>query len=85
MAMDKDILGQALYDARSVFNDKTMDELVITYGSLEGVRLAIAKIDAEVIINHIKDHAEGKYQAGTLTAGATVVTGVGVNAAIKIS
>jgi hypothetical protein len=77
MALDKDILGQALYDARNAFNDKTMNELLVTYESLDGIRLAVAKADAEVIINHIKQYAEGKYQAGTLVAGPNPVTASG--------
>lgn len=77
MALNKDILGQALYDGRAQFNNKTLDELNMIYGTLEDIRLAMAKVDAEVIINHIKQYGEGKYQAGTLTAGPTAVTPVG--------
>jgi hypothetical protein len=85
MALDKDILGQALYDARAAFNEKTMDQLLAIHGDIETARLAACKIDADVIINHIKQYAEGKYQAGTLIAGANAVTAVGVTIPIKIN
>lgn len=85
MALNKDILGQALYDFRSAFNGKTIDELETEFGSLEAARLAIAKGEAEIFINHIKDNAEGEYQTGSLVAGPNPVTKVsGVTIAVKI-
>jgi hypothetical protein len=84
MALDKDILGLALHNARKVFCDKTMDELINEYGSLDEVRKAQASADADEIIKHFKTYAEGKYQAATLTAGGNAVTSVGVNPAVKL-
>lgn len=57
MAMDKDVLGQALYDARNAFNNRSIDDLVNEYGSIEAVRLEAAKVDAECFINHLKTFA----------------------------
>lgn len=84
MALDKNVLGQALHDARKVFCDKTMDELINEYGSLDNVRKAQATADADEIIKHFKNNAEGKYQPGTLIAGGNAVTSLGVNPAIKL-
>lgn len=57
MPLNKDILGLALYSRRKAFDDKNIDELITEYGSLESVRLAMSKADAEEIINHIKANA----------------------------
>ena len=84
MALDKDILGQALYDYRTAFNNKTVDQLSATYGNIEAARLACAKGEAEIFINHFKNNAEGEYQAATLTAGNIAVTRVGISANIKL-
>lgn len=85
MALDKDILGQALYDFRAGFNGKTIEELETEFGTLEGARLAMAKGEAEIFINHIKNNAEGEYQNGSLIAGPNPVTRVsGVTIAVKI-
>jgi len=54
MPLNKDVLGVALYTARNAFDDKTIDELIAIHGSLDNVRLAMAKADADAIINHIK-------------------------------
>lgn len=85
MALNKDILGQALYDFRATFNNKTIEQLETDFGSLEAARLAEAKGEAEIIINHFKDNAEGEYQTGSLIAGPNPVTKVsGITVAVKI-
>ena len=84
MALNKDILGTSLYNVRNSFNDKTIEELEALYGSLDQARLALAKAEAEVFINHLKDNAEGEYQTGSLVAGATPVTKVPLTVAVKI-
>ena len=84
MALDKEILGQALYDFRTAFNNKNIDDLIAEHGSMEAARLAFAKGEANVIIEHIKANAEGQYQNGTLVAGPSAVTKVGVSVAVKI-
>lgn len=58
MSLNKDILGQLLFDVRNTFNNRTMDDLIAQYGTLDAVRLAICKADAEAIISHIKDYAD---------------------------
>lgn len=83
MSLDKDILGQALHNVRMQFNGQTVEQLVNAHGSLDNARLAMSKAEAEVIIDHIKTYGEGKYQAGSLTAGPTAVTSV-LPIAIKI-
>lgn len=84
MALDKDILGQAIYDVRNIYSNKTAAQLITTYGNIEAARLHAAKAEAEVIINHFKANAEGRYQTGTLIAGPNTVTQVGVTVAVKL-
>ena len=84
MALDKDTLGLSLYNVRKTFNDKTIEQLEAEHGDLESARLALAKAEAEVFINHIKNNAEGEYQTGSLVAGANPVTKVPLTVAVKI-
>lgn len=84
MALDKDELGLDLYNVRKNFSNKTMDELIAIYGTLDNIWLAACKADAEAIINHIK--AKGKVsgnvtttgtstaQSGTITTASTSIT-----------
>jgi hypothetical protein len=73
MPLNKDVLGTLLYNARAAFDNKTMDELIAQHGTLEGVRLAICKADAEAIINHFK--VDATVPALGLTAPNGAVTG----------
>lgn len=73
--LDKDILGQALFDFRNHFNDRDVDDLLEEYGTIEAVRLAYAKGEAEVIINHFKANAKLSVPGAGLMAGSTFVTG----------
>ncbi len=57
MALDKDILGTALHTARSYYSNRTMDDLINEFGTLDNVRLALNKKEAEVYINHFKANA----------------------------
>lgn len=76
MALDKDILGQDLYDIRNTFfNNKTLAQLEATYGTIENARLEACKKEAEVIIEHFKNNAVLIVPGTGLTAGATPVTG----------
>jgi hypothetical protein len=76
MALDKDILGQALYDMRNnFFNNQTLAQLEATYGTIESARLEGCKKEAEVIIDHFKNNAVLHVPGAGLTAGATAVTG----------
>jgi hypothetical protein len=76
MPLNKDVLGTALHVARNAFNDKTLDELIAIHGSLDGVRLAMAKADAEQIINHFKANAVITVTVAT-TGTAAAQTGGG--------
>ena len=75
MALDKDILGLALYNRREDFCNKTMQELIDEYGSFEGAKMAMAKADAEEIINHLKNQAVITLNPTGLSAGPNPVTG----------
>lgn len=74
MALNKDVLGLALYNVRVTFSNKTIDQINTEYGGIEQYRLALAKAEADEIISHFKTAGEGKYITGTLQAGANVVT-----------
>ena len=54
MPLSKDILGTDLYNVRNTFSNKTEQDLIATYGSIENARLAACKAEAEAIINHFK-------------------------------
>lgn len=54
MALNKDVLGAALFAKRNAFCNKTRTELLALYGDDDGIRLAACKEDAEAIIDHIK-------------------------------
>ncbi len=68
MPLNKDVLGQLLFDRRQSFCDKDLDELKALHGNdMNAIRLAAAKADAEVIINHFKT-------AGVVNVNVTVTT-----------
>jgi hypothetical protein len=75
MALDKDILGQARYDAELAFFNKTSDELITAYGSIENARLAFLKKDSEIIIDHFKNNGQLATSGKGLVAGPNAVTG----------
>lgn len=58
MALNKDILGLALHNRRLDFCDKTYDQLIATYGSMDNARLEMAKADADEIIKHFKNNIQ---------------------------
>ena len=74
--LNKDILGQALYDSRKVFDGLTVDQIIAQYGSLELARLAACKADAQVIIDHFKSNIVVSIPGTGLVAGTSAVTGV---------
>ena len=57
MPLSKDVLGTDLYNVRAIFSNKTEQQLIAIYGSMEAVRLAACKAEAEAIINHFKASA----------------------------
>jgi len=84
MALNKDILGQALYDMRNqFFNNQTLDELQTTYGSLEAARLAACKKEAEIIINHFKTNVLLTIPGTGLVVGSTPVTGSAITGTMQ--
>ena len=56
MPLSKDVLGTDLYNVRAIFSNKTEQQLLSTYGTMEAVRLAACKAEAEAIINHFKNN-----------------------------
>lgn len=84
MALDKDILGTALYNVRSNFSNQSANDLITTYGSMEAARLAAAKAEADVIINHFKTNSLLTIPSlGFISAAAgQPVTGVSVTGTI---
>lgn len=78
MALDKDVLGLALYNIRNDFNNKQLNELLMMYTTLENARVAYAKKEAEVIINHFKNNALVTVNVNTTgTAAAQAGSGTG--------
>jgi hypothetical protein len=83
MALSKDVLGLALYNRRNEFCDKTLDELVDEHGSFEGAKLAMAKADAEEIINHFKANILISIPATGFGVSGAVVTGIAITGTIE--
>jgi hypothetical protein len=54
MPLSKDILGTALYTVRQKYCNKTYEQIIAEFGSIEAMRLAEAKDEADEIIKHIK-------------------------------
>lgn len=73
MSLNKDILGQALFDVRNSFNNRTHDDLVAAFGDDNAIRLAICKAEAVCIINHFTTY--GVVPALGLIAPNGAVTG----------
>jgi len=83
MALDNSILGEAIYEARSIFTNQTYDELITTYGSLEAARLAICKAEAAAIISHFQTSGELHVPALGFMAGTVAVTGNSITGKIQ--
>lgn len=79
MALNKDILGQALYDDLASFNNKNIDET----GDMEAARLSFCKKMAETIIDHFINNVKLSVPGIGLTAGATAVTGTSITGTIS--
>ncbi len=52
MALNKEILGLAIYAVRKEYSAKTVPQLVAQYGSLEKAQIAMATDEADAIIKH---------------------------------
>lgn len=81
--LNKDILGQALYDVRNSYSNKTLQNLIDTYGSLEGARLSQAKDEADAIINHFKTNAKLTVPGTGLASPSGAVTGSSITGTIS--
>jgi hypothetical protein len=79
MALNKDTLGQALYDAEQQFNDKAPADL----GDLATARLNFWKVMANEIIEHFKTAGDLHVPGLGLTAGSTPVSGNSVTGKIQ--
>jgi hypothetical protein len=77
MALNKDILGTALYTRATNFNDKNIE-------NMEQARQDFWKAMAEEIINHIKTNATLNVPGTGLTtaAGGGPVTGISITGTI---
>lgn len=85
MPLNKDVLGLALYTRRNAFCDMDMDEILMMYTTLDNARLAMAKADAEEIINHFKTNIEINIPAAGLVSvsGGGPVTGTALTGTIN--
>lgn len=54
MALIGDNLGLAIYNARQTFNDIPYNTLLQKYGTIEGIKIAMAKAEGNAIINYLK-------------------------------
>jgi len=72
MALNKDILGTALYNRLDEWTNKDIDET----GDIEDARLAFCKALADEVINHIKASAVVNVNV-TTTGTALAHTGTG--------
>lgn len=57
MSLDKDILGTARFNALNAFNNRTLDDLMNQYGTLDNLRVAMMKADSDAIVTHFKTSA----------------------------
>lgn len=78
MALNKDILGAARVAAKGAFNGLTIDQVNATYGSMDGLRLAMEKADSDAIINHLKNYVSLMIPGTPMVAGPYTVTGTSV-------
>lgn len=76
MALDKDILGIAIYNVRQQFVNRDINDLIGEFGDMDSARLAMAKAEAEAIIDHFKNYAQINATTGIgLIASSYPVTG----------
>jgi len=83
MALDKNVLGPALYAALAPFDNQTVDQLVEVYGSIEGARQAMFVAMGGAIIDHFKASGVLTVPGIGLFAGTTAVTGQSVTGKIS--
>jgi hypothetical protein len=79
MALNKDVLGTALYNQAKQWNEKTTDQL----GDLENSRLEFWKAVADTIIQHLKTAAILKVPGIGLGSPSGPVTGVSITGNIE--
>ncbi len=83
MAMDANILGEALFTARDIFDNKTHDELIEEYGSDDAIRLACCKADAAAIITHLQTYGTLNVPGTGLFTSDGPVTGESITGTIE--
>lgn len=77
MALDKDILGTAIYNVRQNFVNRDYNDLIGEFGNMDAARLAQAKAEAQAIIDHFKNYAQVNATVGVgLTASSFPVEGL---------
>lgn len=76
MALDKEILGQALFNRANDFNE-------VDFENINEARLNFWKAIAEEVIQHFKDNATLNVPGLGLNAGVTAVTGTSVTGTIE--
>jgi len=81
MALNKDILGAAIYTVRKKYSSKTAPQLIAQYGSLDKAQLAMATDEAAAIIKHFTTLGNVQVAVTTTvvtTGTALAQTGTGV-------
>jgi hypothetical protein len=81
--LNSNTLGTALYNVRNNYSNKTAQQLIDTYGSIENARLSQAKDEADVIIGHFINNISLNIPGTGLTAGAVAVAGASVTGTIS--
>ena len=78
MALDKNILGQAIYTALGVFDNLPSDQLIQQYGSIEQARQAMCVALAGSIIDHFTSAGVLTVPGTGMVAGSSPVTGTSI-------
>ena len=83
MPLSGNDLGTALYNARNAFNNKDINELIMIYGDIEGVRLAMAQVDGNTIVNYFKANTKLTVPGVGLIAPNGAVSGTSTTGTIS--
>ena len=79
MALNKDVLGEALYNQSNLWNNKTAGDL----GDIEAARLNFWKAMAGEIIQHFKTYGTLKVPGTGLTSPAGPVGGISLTGTME--
>ncbi len=72
MALNKDILGAAIYAVRKTYSSKTAPQLIAQYGSFEKAQLAMATDEADAIIKHFITQSQIAVSVNVTTKGTAI-------------